>query len=317
MTEHSTPDVQHVDIGARRGVDRLRLGYRVWGNGETNVLFIHGNMANKDWVNLAAPHFPTGLTVWAIDWRGCGHSDVPQPEPDYANYTMESHALDMLAALDVLGIADCHLATHSTGGIISTHMLLKDPARFGRVLSLDPVSPRGLNPALLGNWRASFEKMASSRPYTRRIMASSVPTLFEPLFDTGALMSGQELHFAEHTDPAQRELFESTVVQGAFTASDGIRFGTLSNLIREHERYCKDRDASLAGRIGHVDHNHLLLWGEHDQIIPVEDLRWMVQALPRCRLITVPDVGHAMNVERPQLYAGYFATFLGAPPGEQ
>ena len=32
---------------------------------------------------------------------------------------MRQHALDMLAALDVLDVLHCHLATHSTGGIIA------------------------------------------------------------------------------------------------------------------------------------------------------------------------------------------------------
>src|SRR4051812_48208842 len=49
----------------------------------------------------------------------------------------------MLVALDTLKIEFCHLATHSTGGIIAARMLLMRPQRFGRVLALDPVTPLG------------------------------------------------------------------------------------------------------------------------------------------------------------------------------
>ena len=122
----------------------VSLGWREWGKGDVTVVFIHGNLASKDWIELAAPLFPRGVRVIAIDWRGCGDSDRPAPAHDYTNYSMRQHALDMLAALDELEIASCHLATHSTGGIIAARMLLQQPERFGRVLALDPVTPLGL-----------------------------------------------------------------------------------------------------------------------------------------------------------------------------
>src|SRR3954447_14662064 len=122
----------------------LQLGWRQWGEGDVDVVFIHGNLASKDWIELAAPLFPEGLRVVGIDWRGCGDSDRPEPEPDYANYSMQQHALDMLAALDALELGYCHLATHSTGGITAARMLLMQPGRFGRVFALDPVTPLGI-----------------------------------------------------------------------------------------------------------------------------------------------------------------------------
>lgn len=80
----------------------VSLGWREWGKGGTTVVFIHGNLASKDWIELAAPLFPSDLRVIGIDWRGCGDSDRPSPAPDYSNYSMHQHATDMLAALDAL-----------------------------------------------------------------------------------------------------------------------------------------------------------------------------------------------------------------------
>ena len=34
-------------------------------------------------------------------------------------------------------------------------------------------------------------------------------------------------------------------------------------------------------------------------------------AMPDCRLVTVPGVGHSMNLESPALYAGYFGAWFG------
>src|SRR4029078_7198640 len=123
----------------------VKLGCREWGRGEVTVVFIHGNLASKDWIELAAPLFPSGLRVIGIDWRGCGDSDRPKTTIEFSNYSMPQHALDRLAALDALGIVFCHLATHSTGGIIAARMLLMQPERFGKVFALDPVEPIGIS----------------------------------------------------------------------------------------------------------------------------------------------------------------------------
>ena len=138
----------------------VKLGWREWGGGDVTVVFIHGNLASKDWIELAAPLFPSGLRVIGIDWRGCGDSDRPKPAADYSNYSMKQHAEDMLAALDALDIKFCHLATHSTGGIIAARMLLMQPQRFGCVFALDPVTMsttvRAGWPKLLGEGVATF-----------------------------------------------------------------------------------------------------------------------------------------------------------------
>ena len=47
----------------------VHLGWREWGEGETTVVFIHGNLASKDWIALAAPLFPRGVRVVGIDWQ--------------------------------------------------------------------------------------------------------------------------------------------------------------------------------------------------------------------------------------------------------
>src|ERR1700741_2411325 len=156
----------------------ISLGWREWGKGDTTVVFIHGNLASKDWIELSASMFPSGLRVIGIDWRGCGGSDRPQHTPGYANYSMQQHALDMLAALDALNIPFCHLATHSTGGIIAARMLLMQPERFGRVFALDPVTPLGMsfNAEQIGLFRA----MMASKELTRTVMATAASSLFVP-----------------------------------------------------------------------------------------------------------------------------------------
>jgi non-heme chloroperoxidase len=48
-----------------------------------------------------------------------------------------------------------------------------------------------------------------------------------------------------------------------------------------------------------------VLRGEWDGWIPPANLRVMADAMPDCRLVIVPGIGHSMNLERPALYAGF------------
>lgn len=275
----------------------VQLGWREWGGGDATVVFIHGNLASKDWIELAAPLFPRGLRVIGIDWRGCGDSDRPMATPDYSNYSMQQHAQDMLAALDALDIKFCHLATHSTGGIIAARMLLMQPDRFGRVFALDPVTPLGM--AFNVDQIGLFQAMMASKEVTRAVMATAASSLFAP----DSLAPNTIPRFREGTGEI-RALFER-ILEQTFAVSEGIWIGTPVNLNRERE------GRELVDRMPDIRHPHLVLWGEHDGWIPPADLKAMAAAMPDCRLVIVPGIGHSMNLELPALYAGYFGAWFG------
>jgi non-heme chloroperoxidase len=278
----------------------VELGWRAWGEGDTTVVFLHGNLACKEWIEIAAPLFPNGVRVIGIDWRGCGESDRPAATPGYTNYSMRQHAQDMLAALDALNISFCHLATHSTGGIIAARMLLMQPGRFGRVFALDPVTPLGMafNAEQIGLFRA----MMASREVTRAVMATAAVSLFVPE------------SLAPNTMPRFRDglgdieaLFER-ILEQTFGVAEGIWIGTPFNLNLERE------SGELERRMPEIKHPHLVLWGEKDGWIAPADLKRMAEAMPDCRLVIVPGVGHSMNLEQPALYAGYFGAWFGGLP---
>jgi pimeloyl-ACP methyl ester carboxylesterase len=205
----------------------VHLGWRTWGEGDITVVFIHGNLACKEWIEFAAPLFPSGVRVIGIDWRGCGESDRPPAAPDYANYSMRQHAQDMLAVLDELNISFCHLATHSTGGIIAARMLLMQPERFGKVFALDPVTPLGMpfNEEQIGLFRA----MMASREVTRAVMATAASSLFVP----EGLSPNTVPLFRDGL--GEMKAFFERILDNTFGVAEGIWIGTPFNLNRERE----------------------------------------------------------------------------------
>lgn len=285
-------------------MDRIKVGdvelaWRQWGEGDVTVLFIHGNLASKEWIELAAPHFPRGVRTIGVDWRGCGDSDKPTPLPCFSNYSVAQHADDMLGALDALGVSFCHLATHSAGGIIATRMLLKQPERFGRVFSLSPVGPQSVD--FPPEKAAYFNEMKKSKPLTRQIMAATCMTLFEPeSFAKGPVRFKPGVG-------ARGDLFDRIVDQ-TFAVSDGIWYGTPVTLTKEAQ------SGELKAQISRITHPHLVAWGTMDSVIREADLQLMADAMPDCRFVAVPGVSHSMNVEAPELYAGFFGAWFGGLP---
>lgn len=275
----------------------LVLNYIEHGSGDHVVLAVHGNLGCADWLDLAMPLLPANIRVIAAEWRGCGDSDKPAPTADYSNYTMAQHARDHIALLDALGIEQCHLYGHSTGGIIISHMLAMAPQRFGKVLMLDPVSPLGLQ--LATGQIGVLTAMKTDPDVCFAGLASAAPTLFRP----ETLVAGQRPQFSEATSAAQRELF-ARIIDRTRVLSDGIWFGTPHNLGLEWE------SGALAECMPAMTHEHLILYGKMDYWIPREHMDIMVQKLPNARLELFPYVGHSMNMEQPLLFARIFGDFF-------
>jgi non-heme chloroperoxidase len=278
-------------------VGDLYINYIEHGAGDNVVFAVHGNLGCADWLNLVLPLLPDSIRVIAAEWRGCGDSDKPEPSKDYANYSMDTHARDMLGLIDALGIKRCHIYGHSTGGIIVSHMLAMAPQRFGKVLMLDPVAPMGL--ALAPGQIDVLTQMKSSKDIAFAGLASAAPTLFKP----ESLLPGQTPQYAFTTTKAQKALFER-LIEKTTILSDGIWFGTPQNLAKEWD------SKALAAKMPQMTHEHLVLYGKVDYWIPRTDIDEMAQKLPNCKLEIFPYIGHSMNLEVPELFARIFTDYF-------
>jgi pimeloyl-ACP methyl ester carboxylesterase len=176
-------------------------------------------------------------------------------------------------------------------------MLLAQPHRFGKVLALDPVTPYGI--AFGSEQIAVFRAMMENQTVARAVMATAATSLFVP----ASLLPGAVPQYRDNL--AETHGFFERLLEETSSVSEGIWLGTPHNLNLEKQRQ------ELAPRMAEIAHEHLVLWGEADGWISTADLRDMAKAMPHCRVVTIPDVGHSMNIEQPALYAGYFGGFFG------
>lgn len=275
----------------------VKLHYFEHGAGDNIIIFIHGYLGCGEWMDLIWPRLSRDIHVYAIDWRGCGDSEKPAITGDFENYSLKQHAQDMINAVKALGISKCSLSVHSTGGLISTYMLLAEPELFEKVLALDPVSPRGLQ--IPGDSRAFFQALKEKRNFAFKTLAFVAPTLFM----RESLEPGKKVEFKSETTTQQKDIF-NLIVDRARIVSDGAGVGTPFHLQKERD------NGTLAKEVQQIKHHHLVLWGEDDMLISRNDMENMVQLLPNCRLQIIKDAGHALMIEDPDLYARIFTEYF-------
>jgi pimeloyl-ACP methyl ester carboxylesterase len=71
---------------------------------------------------------------------------------------------------------------------------------------------------------------------------------------------------------------------------------------------------SLDGRLAGITIPTLVVWGEHDQLIPLSKGRRFAAEIPGARLVVVPDTGHAPMIETPGAFLAALGDFLNPKP---
>jgi pimeloyl-ACP methyl ester carboxylesterase len=68
--------------------------------------------------------------------------------------------------------------------------------------------------------------------------------------------------------------------------------------------------ASTYARLGALQKEVLLIWGEEDATIPFESSRDLLQLLPHAHFLPVPGSGHLPHFERPDVVHPRLLEFL-------
>jgi pimeloyl-ACP methyl ester carboxylesterase len=98
-------------------INGLRLHYREWGRSSpSSVVLLHGGSAHAHWWDFFAEAIGESRHVLALDLRGHGDSDRPDPPA----YRVEDYANDLAVLLAKADIAQVDLIGHSLGALVAT-----------------------------------------------------------------------------------------------------------------------------------------------------------------------------------------------------
>jgi pimeloyl-ACP methyl ester carboxylesterase len=101
----------------------------------------------------------------------------------------------------------------------------------------------------------------------------------------------------DHLPEADREFLFQRVNERVW--SDGQRRAFLS-AFRNLARWIPGQQRGLPSKLATLDVPTLVLWGEADQMMSVENGHALVELQPTARLVVVPEAGHNVHQEDPE-----------------
>jgi pimeloyl-ACP methyl ester carboxylesterase len=283
-SEFGSDEVQYVDLHGHR------MAYRDAGSGEV-LLLIHGMAGSSESWRSVLPQLARHHRVLAPDLLGHGRSDKPRTD-----YSLGAFAAGFRDFLDALGVSGATVVGHSLGGGVAMQFIYQHPEYCQRLIL---ISSGGLGPDV--GWILRL----LSAPGAELVLPLIAP---QPVLRCGDAL-GSWLERAGVHSPRGAAMWEA---YSSF-ADRPTRKAFLRTL-RSVVDY-RGQMVSALNRL-HVRSEvpTLLIWGEQDQIIPVEH-GYEAQAVRLgSRLVVLPGVGHFPQVESPTKVVDAIEGFLNETP---
>lgn len=251
------------------------------------VVLLHGLASDAEtWDRAIGPLAGEGLRVIAVDLLGHGSSDKPR-----VSYLLDDFASLLGEVLDALGIKAATVVGHSLGGAVAVYFCDRHSRYVERLVlvaagglgkEVHPVlraAALPIAPAVLGAATWPGLRRLYAHPRLHRALRLTPDNLVNLRRAARALgnSEGRAAFFA-----ALRGVIEPAGQRGSF-----IDMGTLA---------------------AHVP--TLLIWNEHDPVIPVAHARAAHEHLPGSRLAVFPGGGHEPHRREPQRFAETVAGFV-------
>jgi pimeloyl-ACP methyl ester carboxylesterase len=271
----------------------LRVHYAEAGEGDP-VLLLHGwPQHHAMWAPVIAG-LRDRYRLIAPDLRGFGWTDAPGAE-----YSGEAFAQDQLALMDALGIERAFVIGHDWGGWAALLIGLEHPERMRSLLVCDTPHPWARRtPKLLRHaWRSWYAACLAT--------PGLGPALLRRTRFAEAVL--RRANAGTPFEPAELHLY-------ADSYRDPARARAISSLYRYYFRVFA---RGLRGRYQsqHLNVPTLVLFGEHDILVTPELVRDPAayrSHASRMRVELVPDSGHFLVNERPEIVIARARALFGA-----
>lgn len=244
------------------------------------VVLLHGSPGSaEDWTGLLLSMDGLGRVV-AFDLPGFGEADRPRAW----DYSADSHAKFIGAALDELGIGRAHLVMHDLGGVgllwAATH-----PDRFASAVLIDTGSLIGFR------WHPLAR--ACRTPLLGDLLAAA---FVRPLLRAGLHRLGRR----------RRALPKESVERLTAHYDRGTRRAAM----RFYRATPAEAMGALAPVLRPLDRPALVLWGKHDSFVPAEQAERQRETFPSADVVVLEDSGHWPHLDDPEAAAGVVVPFL-------
>jgi len=250
------------------------------GEGRHATVLIHGGLSEASEWSLVAGRLPGHVII--PDRPGCGLSDAI----DYRTVNFRKAAEGwMLDLLDAIGPDPVDLVGNSTGGFFAMAFALAHPKRVRRLILVG--APAGLHeelPLFVRLWGNRF-----TGPLVARLRTDD-PETYRTRVMARILVA--------HPERVPFDLLEVMVAAAAIPGVDRAALSFLQTVTTlrgwRSELMLRDELTRLATPT-------LFLWGEADAFAPPASGRAVWTRMPDARLESIPDAGHLVQLDRPDI----------------
>jgi esterase len=254
----------------------MKLHYRSAGNGEP-LIILHGLFGSLDNWYTISKKLSESFTVYAVDQRNHGRS------PHSDSHTYDDLVDDLRAFMKDHDIGRANLLGHSMGGTAAMHFALQYPDAAERLIVVD-IAPRKYPP----KHDTIFDALDGIDPaeYSKR--------------------SGIDEALSRTLPDEQVRMF----IMKNITRDKSDRFVWKMNLDAIRKNY--DTIIGGPGFNGSYGKPTLFIKGARSGYIADEDESVITELFPNSTLRTIPDAGHWVHAEAPELFIEAVREFLEA-----
>lgn len=278
---------QFVDIPFE-GTDGIHTHYMLDGAGSRNFLLLHGFGSNLYTWDRVFPRFAQQGRTLSYDRPAFGLSerlvdgDWTGPNP-YAPASTRDQAVAVMNQFDM---GRAVLVGNSAGGRLAVEIALAYPERVEALILSSPAIYSGEGAPAFINLIADTPQMDHLGPLISRFFQAQGENLLDLAYYDTSLLSPQEAEEAAigfRVENWDRAFWE-------FTAASG--------------------SDDLSPRLIGISVPTLIIHGEADEIVPVEESRQLAEAIPGAELLVIPSCGHVSHQECDAAFWAAVETFL-------
>ena len=271
------------------------------------VVLVHGFGASTiTWqktLNALAPQYQ----VYALDMKGFGLTAKPKD----GNYHATAYTDHLLGFLDAMKLQKVVMVGHSLGGAIASRLALLHPERVGALVLVDPAPvtlPKN-NEAILRRAGVDVAKPGTAAEKAAKvnpILASRLlPALLRTTITRQTVETGLKVayHDPKFVTPEMVEIYYRPItIEGAAEA--------MASMMNPPSK----ADTPLPP-ITDLKTPALIVWGEHDQVVPVLLFENYVQSIPGAQKAVFANSGHVPHEEEADAFNARLLDFLDQLPG--
>lgn len=258
----------------------IEIYYELHGSGEPLILI--AGLGYDLWMwHKMIPGLSERYQTIPFDNRGMGRSSKPA-----GPYSAQLMADDVAGLMDALGLERAHVMGHSMGGFIAQAMALTHPDRIDKlILSATnfggprhiPITPEAMAVLLDTN----------SPPEVR--VKQGILSSCAPGFEEAQPEIVEEWITYRENNPIEPEPYKAQFAVGLGLLSEAACF--------EH-------------KLKEVELPTLVLFGEHDKVVPPGNAQLLAAQLPHSEIAILPGAGHFFPIETPAQAVSVIDAFL-------